>query len=233
MLTIFLRTVVIYIFLTVTMRFMGKRQLGELDVGEFVITILLSEIASLPITNPEKTLLDAVIPIATLAALEILTSSLILKFPKFKKLISSKPSVIIAHGRLDKKEMRRVRISVEDLVSQIRQNGIFEIDEVDYAILEENGKMSIIPKARNRQPDMSDLNLETADTGIMHIIISDGIINTHTLKTVKLEERRLLKLLSSRSITPSDVLCMTINDAGNLYIIKNDGSSLKIQKCDV
>ena len=233
MLTVFLRTIVIYIFLTVTMRVMGKRQLGELDVGEFVITILLSEIASLPITNSEKNLLDAIIPIATLAGLEILSSTLILKFPKLKNVLSSKPSVIIAHGKLDKKEMRRVRISVEDLVSQIRQNGIFEIDEVDYAILEENGKMSIIPKARNRQPDMSDLNLETADTGFMHIIVSDGVVNTHTLKTVNLEETRLIKLLSSRSVSLRDVLCMTINDAGNLYIIKNDGSSFKIQKCDV
>jgi uncharacterized membrane protein YcaP (DUF421 family) len=202
---------------------MGKRQLGELDVGEFVITILLSEIASLPITNPEKSLLDAVIPIATLATLEILTSSLILKFPKIKKLISSKPSVIISHGRLDKKEMRRVRISVEDLVSQIRQNGIFEIDEVDYAILEENGKMSIIPKARNRQPDMSDLNLETTDTGIMHIIISDGKLNLHNLNMINKDKKWLESSLRKQGLKIEDIFCMTVDDAHSAFIQTKDG----------
>ena len=94
MLTIFLRTVIIYLILTVTMRLMGKRQLGELDVGELVITILLSEIATLPITNTEKSIWTAIIPIATLASLEILSSALILKFPKVKKLLSSKPAFL-------------------------------------------------------------------------------------------------------------------------------------------
>ena len=228
MLLIFTRTVIIYAILTLLMRLMGKRQLGELDVGELVITILLSEIASLPITNPEKSMLHAIIPITTLAVLEILTSFLILKFPPIKKILASKPSIIIAHGRLDKKAMRRVRISIEDLVSQIRQNGIFDLDEVDYAILEENGKMSIIPKAKNRQPDFEDLGLQTADSGMMHIIISDGIINGHGLKLIKKDEKWLLSILHERSIPIKEVFCMTIDDAGRIYIIKEDGSTVSL-----
>ena len=228
MLLIFTRTVIIYAILTLLMRLMGKRQLGELDVGELVITILLSEIASLPITNPEKSMLHAIIPITTLAVLEILTSFLILKFPPIKKILASKPSIIIAHGRLDKKAMRRVRISIEDLVSQIRQNGIFDLDEVDYAILEENGKMSIIPKAKNRQPDFEDLGLQTADSGMMHIIISDGIINGHGLKLIKKDEKWLLSILRERSIPIKEVFCMTIDDAGRIYIIMEDGSTVSL-----
>ena len=228
MLSIFLRTVTIYCILTLTMRSMGKRQLGELDVGELVITILLSEIASLPITNPEKSLLHAIIPIATLAALEILTSFLILKFPLIKKILASKPSVIIAHGKLDKKAMRRVRISIEDLISQIRQSGIFDLDEVDYAILEENGKMSIIPKAKNRQPDFEDLGIRTADNGMMHIIVSDGNINGHGLQLIKKDEKWLLSILQKRSIPIKEVFCMTCDDAGRIYIIKEDGSTVSL-----
>ena len=209
---------------------MGKRQLGELDVGELVITILLSEIASLPITNPEKPLLNAIFPIATLAALEILTSTFILRSPKIKKILASKPSVIISHGRIDKKAMKRVRISIEDLISQVRQNGIYDLDEVDYAILEENGKMSIIPKAKNRQPDMSDLNIETEDSGVMHILISDGIISTHGLDILNKDEKWLLSTLRQNSLTPRDIFCMTCNDSGKLYIIKNDGSTIQTQK---
>ena len=226
MLTIFIRTVLIYAILTIIIRVMGKRQLGELDVCELVITILLSEIASLPITNPEKSLIDAIIPIVTLAALEILTSALILVSPKLKKILSSKPSVLIAHGIVDKTAMRKVRISIEDLVSQIRQNGIFELDEVDYAILEENGKMSIIPKSKNRQPDMKDLNITVDDSGVMHIIISDGQINSHGLRLINKDKKWVIKQLSDRSIAVRDVFCMTCNDAGKIYIIKGDGSTI-------
>ena len=229
MLTIFIRTVIIYAILTALMRLMGKRQLGELDVGELVITILLSEIASLPITNPEKSMLHAIIPIITLALLEILTSFLILKIPLFKKILASKPSVIIAHGRLDIKAMRRVRISMEDLVSQIRQNGIFDIDEVDYAILEENGKMSIIPKAKNRQPDFEDLGMQTDNSGMMHIIVSDGIVNGHGLHLLNKDEKWLLSILKSKSIPIKKVFCMTSNDSGSIYIIKEDGSTISIE----
>lgn len=226
MLTILCNTVIVYIVLTIIMRVMGKRQLGELDVGELVITILLSEIASLPVTNPEKPLLHAVVPIATLALLEILSSTLILKFPKIKKLLASKPAVIIVHGKIDRTVMKKVRISVEDLICQIRQNGIFDLEEVDYAILEENGKMSIIPKSIHRQPDKKELGLPDDDCGMMHIIISDGIINTHSLSILQKDENWLISILKKHNCKPKDIFCMTCNDAGKMYIAKGDGTVL-------
>lgn len=228
MLNIIARTVVIYVIVTVTMRLMGKRQLGELDVGELVITILLSEIASLPITNPEKSVWDAVIPISALASLEILTSFMILKIPVVKRFLSSKPSVLIAHGRIDKEAMKSVRISIEDLMSQIRQNGIYDLEEVDYAILEENGKMSIIPKSNHRQPDKGELGMEDDDSGIMHVLISDGTVNAHGLRILNKTRDWLEKILKSNHCHAHDVFCMTCNDAGRIYIIKNDGSTLKV-----
>ena len=210
----------------ITMRIMGKRQLGELDVGEFVITILLSEIATLPITNTEKSLISAIIPIATLAILEISSSALILRFPKIKKLLSSKPTVLISRGKMNRAEMRKVRISIEDLITQIRQNGIFDLEEVDYAILEENGKMSIIPKSIYRQPDRNDLNIPDNNSGAMHILISDGVINTHGINILNKDEKWLTDILNGYGLTVRDVLCMTGNDAGKLYIIKEDGQAV-------
>jgi len=226
MLTVLFNTVIIYIILMIIMRIMGKRQLGELDVGELVITILLSEIASLPITNPEKPLLYAVLPISTLALLEILSSTLILKFPKIKKFLASKPAVVIAHGKIDKRAMKKVRISMEDLVCQIRQNGIFDLNEVDYAILEENGKMSIIPKSIYRQPDRKELGIPDDNSGMMHIIISDGVINTHSLDILQKSEKWLMAILKKHNCDPKDIFCMTCNDAGKLYIVKGDGTTL-------
>lgn len=226
MLTIFFRTVIIYIILMATLRLMGKRQLGELDVSEFVITILLSEIASLPITNTEIPLAFAIIPIATLVSFEIITSFLTLKFPWVKRILSARPTVIISRGRLDVKAMNDVRISVDELVSQLRQNGIYGLDEVDYAILEENGKMSIIPKNRNRPPDAATLGLNVCDSGVMHVVVSDGAINTHSIRLLRKDEKWVDTLLKKHNVILPDIICMTCNDAGGVFIIKKDGSHI-------
>ena len=230
LLSILIRTVIIYVILTITMRIMGKRQLGELDVSELVIAILLSDIASLPITNAEKPLMHALIPMLTLAALEILSSTLILKSPFAKKILSSKPSVIIARGVIDRRAMKKVRISLEDLISQIRQNGIYDLEEVDYAILEENGKMSIIPKSRYRQPDRTDLKLPDDDSGVMHLLISDSVINNHTLRILGKDEAWVMRKLSKHNCILKEVFCMTCNDKGDIYIIKKDGRSIRPRK---
>ena len=230
MLSIIIRTIAIYILLMVTMRLMGKRQLGELDVSELVITILLSEIASLPITNTDIPVLFAIIPIAILVSFEIIVSILIIKCPKFKKIFTARPSVIISRGRMDKKEMLNVRISVEELISQIRQSGIYDLEEVDYAILEENGKMSIIPKSRYRQPDISDLSIPDDDNGVMHIIISDRTVNDYNLRLLHKDLQWVIDTLRRLEIDQNEVLCMTLNDAGNIFIIKNNGDTVSAQE---
>lgn len=226
MLTIFIRTVIIYFILTVIMRMMGKRQLGELDVGELVITIILSEIATNPISNPERPMLEAIVPIITLASLEILMSALILKVPFFKSILSSKPAVLVSRGIIDFKAMKKVRISLEELVSQVRQNGIYDLNEVDYAILEENGKMSVIPKNANRQPDKSDLKVYCPDTGIMHLVISDGTVSSHGLDTIKKGRAWLDRKLSRLGIAINDIFCMTVDDSGRIFIQKKDGKQI-------
>jgi len=226
LLTIFIRTIIIYFILTIIMRIMGKRQLGELDVGELVITIILSEIATNPITNPERSMLEAVVPIVTLASLEILTSALIIKAPFFKSILSSKPTILVSRGIIDFKQMKKVRISLEELVSQVRQNGIYDLHEVDYAILEENGKMSVIPKNANRQPDKSDMKVYCPDNGIMHLVISDGSINPHGLAVVKKDRSWLDRTLRKLGVTAKDTACMTVDDSGKIFIQKRDGKQI-------
>ena len=226
MLTVFFRTVLIYVILMLTMRIMGKRQLGELDVGELVITILLSEIAANPITNPERPLSEAIVPVISLAALEILSSLLILRIPFFKAFLSSKPAVIIERGIIKYNMMKKVRISLEELVSQVRQNGIYDLCEVDYAILEENGKMSVIPKNANRQPDKKDLNVKCQDNGIMHIVISDGCINPHSLNLIKKDRAWVEREISKLGIRLKEIFCMTVDDSGKIFIQKRDGKQI-------
>ena len=226
MITIFVRTIIIYILLSVIMRLMGKRQLGELELSELVVTFLLSEIAAMPISNVEIPFMFSIIPIVTLMSFEIILSTVILKCPKIKKIFTSRPSVIISKGKINKKEMSKVRISVDELVSQIRQNGIFNLDEVDYAILEENGKISIIPKSRNRPPDISTLGIPDDDSGVMHIIIADGVINNYNLELLNRDKTWVDRVLARHNINCKDVLCMTMNDAGRIFIAQNNGNTI-------
>lgn len=223
MLKILLRTFIIYILLVLIMRIMGKRQLGELELSELVTTILFSEIATTPITNPESNLWHAILPILTIAALEILFSFLLLKIPLLKKMLTSQPSVIINRGVINRKEMLKSRITIDELISQIRQNGIYSIDEVDYAILEENGKMSIVPKSKNRPPDAQVLGICVNDSGIMHIIVSDGKINEENLNTLKRDKSWVHKYLEKHNLRPSKVFLMTLDDGGNIFVQSSDG----------
>ena len=205
---------------------MGKRQLGELDIGELVITILLSEIATTPITNPDRPFIEALAPIATLVLLEILTSVLTLRSPKFKKIFSSSPSVLIAKGVIDYKKLKKSRVSLEELVSQIRQNGVYDICEVDYAILEENGKMSVIPKNANRQPDKCDMGIKCEDNGVMHIVISDGQISAHGLKIINKDKKWLDKQIARYKLSIKDIFCMTVDDSGKIFIQLHSGKQI-------
>ncbi|MDY2742362.1 MAG: DUF421 domain-containing protein, partial [Eubacteriales bacterium] len=157
MLTIFVRTCLIYVILIGTMRLMGKRQLGELEVSELVTTLLLSEIATIPLTELDVPLLYAVIPLVTILTLEITLSVILLKCPPLKNMVSTRPAVLIRHGKVEQKGLRRIRISLGELVSAIRQAGAATPTDVDYAILEPNGKISVILKKSAQPPVVSDL----------------------------------------------------------------------------
>ena len=223
MFKIILRTLIIYIFLLIIMRLMGKRQLGELELSELITTFLFSEIASIPITNPESSIWHAILPIIIIATLEILLSFSVLKIPILKKILTGRPSVIIQRGKINKDEMKRARLSIDELISGIRQGGTFNISEVDYAILEENGRLTVVPKCKNRPPDTETMGLSVVECGVMHIIISDGKVNSKNLDTVKKNMDWLNKILKSYNLSVSDVFLMTVDDGGSIFIQSQEG----------
>ena len=161
MIVLLIRTIIIYIFLLLTMRLMGKRQLGELEISELVSTLLLSDIASLPITNQEIPLTYAIVPILAITAFEVSSSLLLTKVPRLKYILSTRPSVVIQKGKINKSELLKNRISVDELISELRQKSITDISQVDYAIIEQNGKMTVIPKAK------ADFVLTRAETYVV------------------------------------------------------------------
>ena len=164
------------------MRLMGKRQLGELEVSELVSTLLLSDIAALPITDQNIPLVYAIIPIILITTFEISLSVLLTRVPMLKNLISPRPSALIRKGKIDAKEMSRNRISIDELFSELRQKDVSDISDVEYAIMEQNGKITVIKKKSASPPTLTDLGISAEESGISHIIISDGRIDVFGLK---------------------------------------------------
>jgi len=219
MTTIFIRTIIIYIVLMLSMRLMGKRQIGELEVSDLVTTLLISEIASLPITDSSVPLLHAIIPITILMTFEIASSVIVILFPKTKYLITARPTTLIKNGKLCRKAMLACRISSDELISELRQGGYIDINDVMYAILEKNGKITIVPKPSAAPPTCEQLSIKTENEGIFHIIIDNGCINLHGLSQINMTKKQLRSKLRAEKVNASDVFLMMINDVGDTRII--------------
>ena len=209
MLTILLRTILIYIILMLTMRIMGKRQLGELDVGELVSTLLISEIAAIPIDDTDIPLLNAIVPALLLLSFEIILSTVKNKSEKLKRGIEGEPVFLIYRGKLRQRALDENRLSVNELLSELRIQGAADISDVEYAVLEHNGNMSVVTKS---------------DTALAHSLIIDGEVIEKTLKSMGYDEKWLRTRLEENKVKKSEVLLLTVNDSGDINIIKKDGS---------
>ena len=222
MVTVLARTIIIYLTLIAVMRLMGKRQIGELEISDLATTFLISEIASLPITDTELPLSHAVIPIIALLTLEVIISTLLSRFPKIKTLFRASPSTLIKNGILSQKAMRDARLSFDELFSELRRQGVDDISHINYAILEQNGTITVIQKARYLQPTAEQLHLKPKETGLFHIIVEKGCINKHGLNSIGISEATLVSMLAERSLKIKDVYLMMINDAEEVKIIPKE-----------
>ena len=220
MIAIFLRTVIIYVILIVSMRLMGKRQIGELEVSDLVTTLLISEIASAPITDDSIPIINAAIPLLILVSLEVVSSFLLVRFPSLKSFVSARPTIIINKGKPDRRAMLKVRLSVDELISELRQQGVTDISEVQYAILEQNGKITVVEKAPFKMPTASQLGIEAEETGISHVAVCEGKINKSTLVRLGIKKEDVIRELSSRGYALKDIYIMMIDDTGKINIVK-------------
>lgn len=206
--SIFFRTIIIYVFLAFSLKIMGKRQIGELEVSELVSTLVASEVAALPIADPDIPLLNAIIPVILIVCLEIIISSVKNKSEKLKKYIEGEPIFLVYKGKLLQKELADNRISVNELLCECRMQGIGNIDDVYYAVLEPNGKLSFFQN-------------EDAD-GFTHTLIIDTEINEMALRRLGYDEIWLKKELKKHKAKLCEVFLMTASDNGDTYIIKKE-----------
>ena len=223
MTTILIRTLIVYFSLMLTLRLMGKRQIGEMEVTDLVTTLLISEIASLPVTNLDIPISYAIIPMITLLGLEVGSSMLLLAFPKSKKLLSARPAILIHNGLLDQKMMKNTRMTLEELMGEVRQNGLCDISQVKDAILEKNGKITIFPFAKYAPPKASDLKLSPKEEPLSHVVLFGGRICAEGLSLIGKDETWLYGQLGRRGLEVKKLFSVTANEAGELHsIIKEE-----------
>lgn len=216
-----IRTVIIYIIVVAVYRFMGKRQIGELQPGELVLAIMLSDLATTPISSVNTPLVIGIFPIITLMAIEMLFSILAQKSVKLRRLISGSPSIVIENGKINIKELTSLRFSIDDLFEQLRSSGYMSVAEVAYAILETNGQLSVVPSAENRPVTVKDFNF-TSEATLPRNIIKDGELDENNLSAIGRDKNWLKKILKSHNALQSEVFLLTSDGKDSFYIQKKE-----------
>mgnify|MGYP003903695849 FL=1 len=205
----------------ISMRIMGKRQIGQLQPYELVVTIMISELATLPMEDMRIPLIHGFIPIVTLLVIQIVISLLELKSDKARFILDGKPSIVIRNGRLVLSELKNQVFTVNDLLEELRMKGYCNIEDVEYAILETNGQISVIPKDDNQPVTKSDMNIKTKTKTIPAIIISQGRINMDNLKFINKDERWLMNQIKAANIKDiKEIFIAVMTTEGGLYIQK-------------
>lgn len=218
------RTAILYLVVILVFKIMGKRQIGELQPYEFAIIIMISALAAIPMEDIGIPLIFSIIPIILLLFFSIFISYLSMKSLKFRKFICGSPSIIIINGKINQKELYKLRLNINDLLEQLRIKGYHEIQDIEYALIETNGEISVLPKSQKRPVTPEDLNLDTKYEGLQHSLIIDGVALKENLKEVDLNEEWLRKELLKYNINKfSDVLYAAIDTAGNLIFQKKGG----------
>ncbi len=215
-----IRTIILYILVVFAIKLMGKRQISDLQTSELVITILISNIAAIPMQNTQQPLLTGVVPIGILVCCEIFVSYLMLKNTKIRQLICGKPVIIINDGKIQQGSLKYLRLSIEDLFEQLRQLDIFSLEDVSFAIMETNGQMSVLKKSEKQPPDSATLGIPVPKSTIEAVIVSDGNICDFSLSLCNLSRDWLKKTLQEKNINIQDIFIMTANKSKKFNIIK-------------
>lgn len=214
MFIVFIRTAILYTLVVVVMRIMGKRQIGELQPYEFVITIMISDLASLPMQDTRFPLLLGVIPIITLLFMKTLLSLFELKSQLVRRFIDGEPCILVYNSKINYQTLKKQQINIDELMEEIRLAGYFDLDEIQYAILENNGQLSILPK--NNSSSSNTDNSNSKPPLLPKIVITDGKINTNTLTSINKDKDWIESLLKRHKLNSiSDVLIAMYDTKGN------------------
>lgn len=222
MINTIIRVTILYILVTISIRIMGKRNIGELQPTELVITMLLSEFIAVPIEDNSTPLINSIIPIMMLISLEIINSVLCMKSVRFRNISDGNALVIIKDGKVLQKQLKKLRVTVDDVLSALRQKDVFDIKEVDCAIMETNGTLSVLLKEEYKNATKGDVLKNIKNTGLLCPVIIDGVIIKKNLRFCKIEKSEIDKILEKKKLNKRDVFLMNIDKKKNAEIILKD-----------
>jgi len=224
MMTAFARTVILYFLIMAGLRLMGKRQIGELEPSELVLTLMLSDLATVPMQDFGTPLLAGIIPILTLLALSMLLSQISLHSLRFRALVCGTPSVLIRNGVLQQSTMRKNRYTLDELLEELREQGYFNIQDIKYAILENSGQLSVLPWSRCQPVTAEDLGKDIRDTAVLPtVLISDGRVLQQNLAFLGKDTEWLTRTLMQKNLSsPEEVFLLTLDEQENILCIKKE-----------
>lgn len=222
MFVVFFRAIFLYILIMFSIRLMGKRQLGELQPSELVITILVSNVASLPIEDTNIPMILGIIPVLVLVSFDILISNISLKSKSFRSFISGSPIIVIHDGEIDQKQLRKLRFSIDDLMESLRQSSVFDVTDVEYAIVETTGKVSVLQKfdAQSVTPKMLKLDGESKSPPV--VIISDGKVIESALTAYSIKKDWMMQIIAMRRCSLKKIFLMTCDMDLNYHIVEKN-----------
>ena len=217
MLVNFVRAIIIYIIVLVVMRLMGKREIGQLQPFELVISIMIADLASIPMTDPGVPIFNGLVPILGLLAMHLLITVLNIKSVNLRKITCGKPTILVYRGKIDEEALKKERFTISELQERLRGKDVFNLGDVEFAILETNGEVSVITKPNKRNLTPEDMNIEADYEGLPYDLIVDGKIMYENLNKIGKDKRWLIKQIEKFKCLPQDVLIATMDGKGNFF----------------
>ena len=224
MLIVFARSAIVFIFLLVIMRIMGKKQLGELQPFEFAIALIIADLATIPMADTTAPLSFGLIPIATLLILHVVITKISKKSVFFRKLVNGKPIIIIDENGIDQKALSKLDMTVSDILESIRELGHFSIQEIRYAIVETNGSVTVVPKVASQQATLGDLDIEKEEATLPYSVICEGKIMPQNLERSGMNNSKIEQIMRFFGISKKEVIVLTITDGEEIFIQTTKGA---------
>ena len=218
MLISFIRSVILYLLLILVIRVMGKRQIGQMEASEFVVTMLIADLASVPMQNNAISLFSGLVPILAVLALELILSVASIKLLGVRRMLCGRPVILVEHGRISAENLRRTRVTLDELTGRLREQGILDPATVNYAILETNGQLSVFPYAKYRRASAMDAGIEARDESLPVTVIADGRILRDNLRLTGRDRTWLDGCLRAQKCRRKDVLLLTVDGSGVVHM---------------
>ena len=217
-----IRTLILIVVVTVAVRLMGKRTIGEMQASELVVTLLISDLAAVPMQEIGVPLLSGIVPIAVLVCVEIIISAVLLRNAKMWRVVNGSPVVVVRDGKVEQNALRELRMTNEDLFEGLRKSGVFKISSVKYAIVETDGQMSVLQYASQIPAAAQDAGIEVSEDDMEFLVVSDGGIDQRSMTLAGTNEEMIRRAADENGVPMEEIFIMTASPAGKMKIVRRE-----------